>query len=125
MIAPERMRPMKRRRAEIWRVLALAGLVGCQSGSTGSRRSVLKPKEPGLAMAGEAEPGVIVEKPPPAAPAFVERHPLFYKPREIYNNSGKNKIVKVAGATIVGVPMGIAGELKQIVVGAPAAPRGF
>ena len=111
---------MKRRRAEIWLVLALAGLAGCQSGAGGTRRSVLKPKEPGLASATEAEPGVIVEKPPPAPPAFVERHPLLYKPREIYNNSGSNKVVKVAGATIVGIPMGIAGELKQIVVGAPA-----
>jgi hypothetical protein len=113
---------MKRRRAELGIVLALAGLAGCQSGASGSRRTALKPKEPELAMAGEAEPGVIVEKPPPAPPAFVERHPLLYKPREVYNSAGSNKIVKVAGATIVGIPMGIAGELKQIVVGAPSTP---
>lgn len=122
---------MKRRRATLSALLAglaLAGLVGCRSGSPGSyKRSAAKPVEPGLAVSGEAgEPGVIVEKPPPAPQAaWVERHPLFSRPREIYNNSGNNKIVKVAGATIVGIPMGIAGELRQIVVGAPAAQRGF
>jgi hypothetical protein len=122
---------MKRRRAHGWFLLAglsmaLASLAGCQSGSTGSyKRSAARPVEPGLATSGDpAEPGVIVEKPlPPPRAAWVERHPLFSKPREVYDNAGSNKVVKVAGATIVGIPMGIAAELKQIVVGTPTSQR--
>ncbi len=121
---------MKRRRANVRILLAglaLAGFCGCQTGSTsGYRRASAKPAEPGLAMAGEGEGGVIVAKPePPPTAEWVERHPLFSKPREVYNNAGNNKVVRVAGATIVGIPMGIAGELRQIVVGQPAAARGF
>ena len=120
---------MKRRHAHGWFLLAglaLASLAGCQSGSMGSyKRSAARPVEPGLTTSGDpAEPNVIVEKPlPPPRAAWVERHPLFSKPREIYDTAGNNRVVKVAGATIVGIPMGIAGELKQIVVGRPAAER--
>lgn len=119
---------MKRRLAIVFPLLALAGLAGCQSGSTsGYRRSAARPVEPGLAMAGESgEPGTIVEKPPrPPRAEWVDRHPLFTRPREVYESSGNNRVVKVAGATIVGIPMGIAGELRQIVVGSPPATRGF
>jgi hypothetical protein len=119
---------MTRRRANLAAILAaltLAGLSGCQSGTGGYRRSAAKPAEPGLAMANEGEQGLVVEKPPPPQSDFVERHPLLYKPREIYNNSGNNRIVKLAGATIVGIPMGLAGELRQIVVGTPSPARGF
>jgi hypothetical protein len=53
---------------------------------------------------------------------FVERHPLLYKPRDYYENSGENKVVKTAAAVVVGVPVGIVTELKQIVVGSPPTP---
>jgi hypothetical protein len=103
--------------------LLSAGMVGCQGGSMGSvRRSAAKP-EPALTASGDDGSGTVISKSPPPAVGFVDRHPLFYKPREIYNNSGSNRVVKVAGAAIVGVPMGLAGELRQIVVGAPAEPR--
>jgi hypothetical protein len=96
-------------------------MVGCQSGSMGSyRRSAAKPSEPALSSVDEDSSGTVISKSPPPTVGFVERHPLFYKPREIYNNSGNNRVVKVAGATIVGIPMGIAGELRQIVVGTPS-----
>ena len=60
---------------------------------------------------------------PPAAQSvsFVDRHPLFYKPKEYYETTGSGKIGKTAAATFIGVPAGIIGELRQIVVGkAPA-----
>ncbi|HWE36564.1 MAG TPA: hypothetical protein VG406_08360 [Isosphaeraceae bacterium] len=102
-------------------VLATAGILGCQGGTGGYRRSAAKP-EPSLAAADEGGSGFVVSKPPPAEISVVDRHPLFSKPREVYNNAGSNKIVKVAGATIVGVPMGIAGEIRQILVGTPQTP---
>jgi hypothetical protein len=114
-----------RRRARITTALAAMALIGgCQGGSTGGyRRSAAKP-EPALSsadvVADGSGSGTVISKSPPPTVGIVERHPLFYKPREIYNNAGNNKVVKVAGAAIVGVPMGIAGELRQIVVGAPA-----
>jgi hypothetical protein len=53
---------------------------------------------------------------------FVDRHPLFYKPRDYYESSGSNGVVKTVSAVVVGVPVGIYGELKQIVVGTPPDP---
>ena len=112
-----------RRRACSMMMLAGLFLAGCQSGSmSGVRRSAAKP-EPALTASGDDGSGLVVSKPPPPAVGFVDRHPLLYKPREIYNSSGNNRIVKVAGAAVVGVPMGVFGELRQIVVGAPAEPR--
>jgi hypothetical protein len=54
---------------------------------------------------------------------IVDRHPLFSKPRDYWETSGDNKVVKAAAATFVGVPVGIYGEFKQIIVGAPPEPR--
>ena len=54
---------------------------------------------------------------------WVDRHPLFIKPREYYDNSGSNRVVKAAAATVIGVPAGIIGEIKQIVVGTPPELR--
>lgn len=98
--------------------LALAlGIAGCKS--TAQRRVATTP-EPGLN--GPGEPGTsVVEAPVRPAPTvtFVDRHPLLSKPRDYYDNSGNNKVVKAAAATVIGIPAGIFGELKQIVVGAP------
>jgi hypothetical protein len=70
---------------------------------------------------------VIVDraKPTPSkSVTFVDRHPLFYKPRDYYESTNSNKAAKTAAAAVIGVPAGIYGELKQIVVGAPPAPPG-
>jgi hypothetical protein len=67
--------------------------------------------------------GASVDGGPAATPAktvsVVDRHPLFSKPRDYWETSGDNKVVKAAAATFVGVPVGIFGEVKQIIVGAP------
>jgi hypothetical protein len=104
--------------------LCVTGLAGCQSGLTPRRTT---PAEPSLSMTGEPKSGLVVETPPARTVGVVERHPLLSKPREMYEKSGNNTVVKVGAATLVGVPMGIYGELKQIVVGRPPAeePRGF
>jgi hypothetical protein len=60
---------------------------------------------------------------PPKTVTWVDRHPLFSKPRDYWETSGDNKVVKVAAATLVGVPAGIYGEVKQIIVGASQEPR--
>jgi hypothetical protein len=100
--------------------LALA-LAGCQGGP--SRRSVAS-AEPVLSPAAEGGTPMVVEGPAPRTVTFVDRHPLLFKPREYYEGStSNNKIVKSAAAVVVGVPAGIYGELKQIVVGAPPAAQ--
>ena len=100
--------------------LALLGAVGCQSGMPPKR--TIASREPSLAASGEPQPSYVAEKPVAnSSMAFVDRHPLLYKPKEMYDKSGNNTIVKVAGATLVGIPVGIYGELKQIVIGRPAA----
>ena len=53
--------------------------------------------------------------------SFVDRHPLLRKPQQYYDNTKSNKVVKTAAAAVVGVPAGLVGEIKQIVIGAPAA----
>ena len=96
---------------------------GCQSPSP--RRTVVTP-EPGLSGAVEKD-GVVADGTHQAAPArtvgWVDRHPLFSKPRDYWETSGDNKVVKAAAATFVGVPVGIYGEVKQIIVVVPAEPR--
>ena len=93
---------------------------GCQSISGRKVAST----EPGLSPAAEAGTTVVQA---PVAPGpkltVVDRHPLFSKPRDYYESSGNNKVVKTAAAAIIGVPVGLFGEIKQIVVGTPAEPR--
>ncbi len=72
------------------------------------------------------DPAVMAEAAPapnPPAVAIVDRHPLLSKPREYYENSGENKLVKVGAATVIGIPAGILGEMRQIVVGQPRSGR--
>jgi hypothetical protein len=106
--------------------VALLTFTGCQSGPS---QRTLASTEPALSpsvVSGTITP----EKPTVVASegatvrnvSFVDRHPLFSRPRDYYESSGSNKAIKTAAAVVVGVPAGIVGELKQIVVGAPAAP---
>ena len=99
--------------------LAAFAVAGCQTGP--SKRS-LASAEPALSPSVEGGT-TVVEGPAPRTLTFVDRHPLFSKPREYYEGSGNNKVVKSAAAVVVGVPAGIFGELKQIVVGAPSDTR--
>lgn len=101
-------------------VLGLSTLVGCQTGNP--PRRAFAANEPSLG--GQGEPGPLVADAPTARSAnWTDRHPLFTKPRDYYASSGNNKVVKTAAATVIGVPAGIYGEIKQIVVGAPSNLR--
>jgi hypothetical protein len=99
------------------------GLAGCHGGNRRIARG-----EPGLdpslgggtAIASAADPAA----PPRGGPEWVDRHPLFSRPRDIYAATpAKNKLVKGAAATVVGVPVGLFGEMRQIVAGRPSAPN--
>jgi hypothetical protein len=107
--------------------LTVVTFTGCQGGPS---RRTLASAEP--ALSPSLEPGTVIAQSPTtvaSAPAsartltFVDRHPLFSRPREYYENGGSNKVVKTAAAVVVGVPAGIFGELRQIVVGAPPEPH--
>jgi hypothetical protein len=50
---------------------------------------------------------------------FVDRHPLLSKPRDVYHNTNHHKVVRVAAATVVGVPVGVVCETGQIIKGCP------
>jgi hypothetical protein len=105
--------------------LTLASLFSSGCHSSGPSRRVVTP-EPGLSSTVEPD-GTINSSTSPAVPmkttSFVDRHPLFYRPRDYYENSGNNGIVKVAAATFIGVPAGIFSEAKQIITGTPPEPK--
>jgi len=102
--------------------LALAAVLACSGCQGGARtRRVAAAPEPILNDPGTSSASV-VEAQPARAVTFADRHPLFTKPREYYESSGNNKVVKAAAATVIGIPAGIVGEMKQIVVGQPPAP---
>jgi hypothetical protein len=112
-----------RRTAQVLTVLSAAVVAasapGCQTSPLRQARA-----EPSLTS--PVEPGsTVVEAPPQTAPkwSFVDRHPLFSKPRDLYESSGNNYIVKTAAATVIGIPAGLFGEIKQIVVGTPTDAR--
>ena len=99
-------------------VVAVVVSNGCHSSGT---KSTTVSAEPGLT---DAQPETKVNDgtitaPPVRKVTFVDRHPLFIKPREYWESSGDNRIVKAAAATFIGVPAGFVGEVKQIIVGAP------
>lgn len=106
------------RRSWVWFALvAIAVLPGCQSAQ--SRRTSVAAAEPSLVQPGDPS---VVQAPPPKTVTVVDRHPLLSKPREYYESAGNNRLVKVTAATVVGIPAGIVGELRQIVVGRPPDP---
>jgi hypothetical protein len=96
---------------------------GCQS--AGPKRTVIS-AEPGLTNSIESEKTTAdgtVEGTPVRTAGFTDRHPLFTKPRQYWETSGDNRVVKAAAATFIGVPAGVVGEVRQILVGAPPEVR--
>jgi hypothetical protein len=96
---------------------------GCRS--AGTPRTVVSP-EPGISSrvdGGATAADATNQVAPARTVGWVDRHPLFSKPRDFWDTSGDNKVVKAAAATFVGVPVGLYGEVKQIIVGAPQEPR--
>ena len=104
---------MKRTRAIgiITLAAVLLGAAGCH-GAGGRRR------EPALAGL-DAEDKAYLDAPTTRQVTVVDRHPLLSKPREYWDSSGDNRVVKAAAATFIGVPAGVVGEVRQIFVGAP------
>jgi hypothetical protein len=116
-------------RGQRWFAIAvLVTLYGISSGcqSPGPRKTVVTP-EPAVSSAVDGNGTVAADGtnqvPPAKTVGWVERHPLFSKPRDYWETSGDNKVVKAAAATFVGVPVGFYGEVKQIIVGAPPEVR--
>jgi hypothetical protein len=104
-------------RMAIFSLTALT-VTGCHAGQ--SKRSIAS-SEPMLSPTAEGGTPIIVEGTPARTVTYVDRHPLLSKPREYYEGSTSNNVIgKSARAVVVGVPVGIYGELKQIVVGTPA-----
>jgi hypothetical protein len=100
-------------------VLLTTLTVGCHG--TGSTRVASTP-EPSLSGAIDNNTAV-AEASPPKTITYVDRHPLLSKPRDYWESSGDNKIVKAGAATFIGVPVGIYGEIKQIVIGTTPQTR--
>lgn len=108
---------MRIQRARILALFAIAMLVvGCTS--TNSSYRPIAVAEPSL----DGDPTLMAEVPVARPVTIVDRHPLLYKPRDYYEQSGDNKLTKAAAAAFIGVPAGIIGEFRQIIVGQPA-PR--
>lgn len=55
----------------------------------------------------------------PRRATFVDRHPLLRKPVEHYAMAGPKKVHRLAAATFIGIPAGVLGEARQIIVGCP------
>lgn len=94
-------------------LLALPLGSGCQ----GAPRRSIASAEPGL-YTPKGSGTTIVEAPPAQSITFVDRHPLLSKPREYYQRPG-NKAVNAAAATVIGIPAGAMGEVRQIFGGRP------
>ncbi len=72
-------------------------------------------------LSGSVDGGTTVAATPPPATSltWVDRHPIFSRPRDMYETTNSNKVVKTAAAAVVGIPVGFVGEIRQIVVGNP------
>jgi hypothetical protein len=110
--------------ARPWVTIAVVGLLGAAGCQAPRSPRALASSEPQLNSATDSG-SLVVEAPPPKAVTWVDRHPLFSKPRDYYDSSGSNKVVKVAAATVVGIPAGIVGEIRQVVVGRPPDAQAY
>ena len=108
-----------------WTAIALAAALAAP-GCSGPSKRTLASTEPGLSTV-PGDSGVVVADrgKPVAGETWVDRHPLFSKPRQYYESTGNNKVAKTAAAAVIGVPAGIYGEIKQIVVGTPPTPAPY
>jgi len=107
-------------------VIGAAVILSCAASGCRTASSRSTSAEPGLSTASPTlgapgEPGgtAVASAPSSSSAAWYDRHPLFSRPMHYYDSTQSNKVVKVGVATVVGVPAGIFGEMKQIVVGAP------
>jgi hypothetical protein len=108
-------------RTWVWVAVAAGSCLGVSAGCQSPAPKRITSTEPGLSDHGAT---VVESVPPPSTSyAWVDRHPLFSKPRDYYENAGSNKVVKAAAATVIGIPAGIFGEIRQIVVGPPAQAK--
>lgn len=101
--------------------LALASAAGCHSSP--KRAATIDPP-----IGSSVEPGAKVVDGPLGGPAptvsWMDRHPIFTRPREYYDSTrSDNKAVKAVAATVIGVPAGLFSEIRQIVTGTPSEPR--
>ena len=94
----------------------ITGSTVTSSGEPAFSSNVVEPGS-GVTIVEPAAPALVT---PPQPMSWIDRHPLLRKPRHYYESTNSNKFVKTAAATVVGVPAGIVGELKQIVVGKPS-----
>jgi hypothetical protein len=107
-------------------VLTVGLIAGCQSAGTQRPATVVSPAPPMVgdaSGAGAATSEKTITTAPVNTVRFADRHPLFTKPKQYWETSGDNKIVKAAAATFIGVPAGFVGEVKQIFVGVPPETR--
>lgn len=116
----KRNRPGRPGRPLVLAALALA-VAGCRG--THGPHSLAASEPPLIDPYGGGT--AIAEVPPPAQVSFIDRHPLLSRPRYYYQSSGDNPIVKATAATVIGIPAGILGEMKQIVVGRPPEVRAY
>ncbi len=110
-------------RGLLWTVSVLLSVLTA-SGCNGPSKRTLASSEPSLSAASTGESNVSIidrAKPAPGSTAFADRHPLFSKPRQYYENTNRGKVSKTAAATLIGVPAGLFGEFKQMVAGTPHA----
>ena len=91
-------------------------LVGCKG-----PQSKMASTEPALDQGTGTT--IVQAEPAKTQVTAVDRHPLLAAPRDFYNNTNSNPVVKTAAATFVGVPVGLFGEAKQIFVGVPPELR--
>lgn len=100
-------------------VALVLSIAGCRSSGAPRRVVTTEPTLDGL----DADDMALLGTPPVREMTYVDRHPILSKPRDYWETSGDNKIVKAAAATFIGVPAGVVGEIRQIVTGSPPAVR--
>ncbi|WP_165065361.1 hypothetical protein [Paludisphaera rhizosphaerae] len=110
---------MNRSRFIAYLILAAAVLTTAGCHGAGKRRSIAN--EPVLSGLDAEDKAYLDAPATTTASSVVDRHPLLYKPREYWDTSGDNRVVKAAAATFIGVPAGMVGEVRQIFTGAPPA----
>lgn len=71
--------------------------------------------EPGTSVAAGGSPSLVAR-----TPSWTDQHPMFTKPRDIYDSTNGNAVVKTGAAVLVGVPVGVVGEIRQVFTGNPA-----